>query len=194
MLKRISSILLSGFLVFLSACNTAKIPVSYRHFPNQVKKEITGSWTEIKLNADDITTPELILSGELIAIHADSIYILTNMSLTVIHINQIDNVVVYMFNYKGVTYATFTGLIYLPNVIAAISTGLPEFFAIGIPWVLTGSLIAITDGLNDSNLLIFPGKNQLPELKKFARFPKGLPPGLDRTKFHLVTKKQAQGI
>jgi hypothetical protein len=187
MLKRINSILLlSGFILFLAGCNVSKIPVSYRYNPRQLKKDITGNWTEVRLNSKDITGSEVVLSGELIAIQSDTIYILTKHGLEGIHPYNVREAILYMFMSQSGKYAATTGLLYLPDIIAAIVIGEPAFLALGIPWVLTGTIETMATGLNNPNLLNYPYKNQLSELKKFARFPQGMPPGINKSRLHLV--------
>ena len=98
MLKRINAILLlSGFILFLAGCSASKIPVSYRYTPRQLKKDITGNWTEVRLNSKDITGSESVLSGELIAIQSDTIYVLTEHGLKGVHTSEMKEAILYMF-------------------------------------------------------------------------------------------------
>ena len=188
MLKRINSILLlSGFILILSGCGAIRIPANYAHNPQELKKVITGSWTEVKLKSKDITGNETTFSGELIAIQADTLYILDDLGLHGIHRNNISEAVVYMYMNKSGKYAIATGLLYIPDIVAAIVMGQPGFLILGIPWILTGSIITVAEGTNHSNFLNYPYSNQLPDLKKFARFPQGMPAGIDRLRLHLLT-------
>jgi hypothetical protein len=190
MLKRINSILfVSGFILFLSGCSSSKVPVSYSYNKRELRKEITGSWTEVKLNPTDTTGQKTAISGELIAIQSDTVYILTSMGLQGIHEYNINEAVVYMYRNQAGMYATITLLLYIPDIVAAIITGYPYFLLIGLPWIVMGSTIALIETSNQSNLLNYPFGNQFQELKKFARFPQGIPPGIDKSRLHLITRK-----
>ncbi len=188
MSKRINLILvLSGFILFLSGCGTTFIPANYRHTPGGAKRAITGSWTEVKLKHTDITESETSLSGELIAIQSDTMYILTAMGLKDINTSNIAVADLYLFVNQAEKNATITGLLYIPDILAAIIIGEPAFLLLGVPWIITGTIISVVEGSAHLNKLNYPGKNQLSELKKFARFPQGLPSDIDKSRFHLIT-------
>ena len=188
MSKRINLILiLSGFILFLSGCSTTFMPANYRHNPGGVKRVITGSWTEVKLKQTDITGIEISLAGELIAIQSDTMYLLTRIGLKGINTSNIAIADLYLFVNQAERFATMTGLLYLPDILAALIIGEPAFLLLGVPWIITGTILSVVEGSNHSNQLNYPGKNQLSELNKFARFPQGLPPNIDRARFHLIT-------
>jgi hypothetical protein len=190
MLKKINLILLlSGFVIFLLGCKTSSIPAGYRYNPRALKREITGSWTEVKLNRKEITTVETMLSGELIAIQSDTVFILTSAGLESVHTSNISQAVLYMYMNQSGKYAAATGLLYIPNIVAAIAYGEPGFLALGVPWLLTGTIMTIVEGSNHSNILNYPYPSQLQDLNKFARFPQGMPPGIDKARLHLITTK-----
>lgn len=187
MLRRINSILLlTGFILFLAGCSSSRIPVGYRYTPRQLKKDFTGNWTDVRLNSKDITGSELVLSGELIAIQSDTIYILSEHGLEGIQISDMKETVLYLYMDQAGKYALITGLLYLPDILAAMINSEAGFLVLGIPWILTGTIETMAAGSNNQNLLIYPYKNQLTDLKKFARFPMGMPPGIDKSKLHLI--------
>lgn len=179
--------LIGEFILFLSGCSASRIPVSYRFNPGALKREITGCWTEVNLNLKNITNPEKALSGELIAIQSDTMYILTGTGLEGIRTSQIYEAVLYMYGNMSGKFAIVTALLYLPDIVAAMVIGEPAFLALGIPWILTGSILSVAEGSNHSNLLNYPYNCQLQELKKFARFPQGMPRGIDKSRLHLIT-------
>jgi len=187
MLKRINSILLlSAFVVFLSGCSTSKIPNEYRYSAKGLKKEIGGSWAIVQLISKDISVPDKPLSGELIAVQSDTIYFLTDVGLKAIFVPDIKDVVLYKYmNFTGM-YAGVTVLLALPDIIAAIAYGEPAFLLLDVPWALTGTIYTITEGSNHLNLVNYTYPGQLPELKKYSRFPQGMPQGIDRSRFHLI--------
>jgi len=187
MLKRINSILLlSAFVVFLWGCSASKIPTDYRYSARGLKKEIGGSWAIIQLNSKEISVFDEPLSGELIAAQPDTIYLLTEAGLKAMFVPDIKDIVLYKFmNFTGV-YAGVTVLLALPDIIAAIGFKEPAFLLLDVPWVLTGTIYTITEGSNHLNLVNYTYPGQLPELKKYSRFPQGMPQGMDRSRFHLI--------
>lgn len=185
--RRIKTILLlTGLILFLSECGTLKIPANYRYTAWQLKREITGNWIKIKLNSKIIAEPDTILAGELIAIQSDTIYLITPDGLKGVHVSSIDNADLYMYMNQAGLYAALTGLLYLPDMMAALVTGIPAFLLLGVPWIVTGSIVTTVEGSNHANILNYPNFCWLEELKKFARFPQGMPPDIDKTRFHLI--------
>ena len=186
--RRIKTILLlTGLILFLSECGTVKIPANYRYTARQLKREITGNWINIKLNSKIIAESDTIIAGELIAIQSDTIYLITLDGMKGVHVSSIDNADLYMYMNQAGLYAALTGLLYLPDIVAALVTGIPEFLLLGVPWVVTSGIITIAEGSNHSNILNYPDFCSLEELQKFARFPQGMPPGIDKTRIHLLT-------
>jgi hypothetical protein len=187
---KINSILIAGIIsLILSGCAASRVPSEYRFGPKSLRKQISGNWMDIKFHSGDITNPLKSLSGELIAIQSDSIFILASNGLAVVHLSAIDETVLYMYNNQAGGLAVLTGLLYMPNIIAALVMEEPGFLIIGVPLVLTGSTLAIVESSNHSNLLKYPYSNKLEELKKFARYPQGLPPGIDRSRLHIIKRR-----
>lgn len=188
MLKRINFIL--AFIVFiicLLGCSTAYIPVSYRFNPINLKKEITGNWIEINMHSKSNVNQDINLSGELIAIQLDTVYVLTEEKLNSIQIDRINEAILYIYSNQGGKYAVATGLLYFSDIIAAFVTRIPYFLEIGVPWVIIGSSISIYEASDNSNRLIYPNENILEDFKKYARFPQGMPQGINKEKLHLIT-------
>jgi hypothetical protein len=187
MSKRINSILLlPACILFLSGCSISKIPAGYRYGPKALRTELTGGWTEVKLKSLDVPGPEKAFSGELIAIQSDTMYILTKTRLEGIHTSAISEAVLYMYINRSGVYGVFTGLLYIPDFVAAIVIGEPAFFLLGVPWLVAGGIITLLEASDHSNLLHYPVFNQLTDLKKFARYPQGMPPGIERSRLHLI--------
>lgn len=186
MSKRINYILaIFTCILFLSGCSIARIPVSYRFNPRNLNKQISGNWIEIT----PVLLSEVKLSGELIAIQSDTVYVLTDKKLSDIPLNKIGEATLYIYYNNAGMYAFATGLLFLPDVIAAMANNIGGFLAIGAPWAVTGSIITYLVGTNNSNLMIYPFKNHIEDFKKFARFPQGMPAGIVKDKLRLVITK-----
>ena len=189
MSRSIKSILiLSGLILILSGCDISKIPVNYRFSPGSLKTEITGHWTEVKLNSINIFNSSMPLSGELIAIQSDTLFLLTDTGLKDIRTSAINNALVYVYSNQSWKFGSATGLLYFPEIVAAFAYGEPGFLLLGIPWITLGTIMTMSEASNKSNLLSYPNNCQLQDLNKFARFPQGMPPGIDKSRLHLNTK------
>lgn len=190
MLKRINSILLlQACLLILSGCSVLQIPGSYRYGRRALRTEITGSWTKVRLNSYNSIGTEQVISGELIAIHSDTMYILTATRLESILTINISDAVLFKYRNQFGLFATLTGLLYLPDIVAAIGIGEPAFLLLGVPWLVTGGIITIAEATNHSNLFHYPADNRLTELRKYARYPQGMPAGIEKSKLHLIMTK-----
>lgn len=193
MLKGTNQILiLSVCFVLLSGCRTAQIPSGYRLAPREVKKEIAGSWIEINSRTQAGQETLQVLSGELIAIQNDTLYILTSEQLTGIASKKVNEAILYIFTSRAGTLATITSLVFVPDIVGAIVNRIPGFLILGIPWIVSGSIFTGFELGDKSNLLIYPDRNRLSEFTDFTRFPKGIPPEVDRSKLHLITNKQGR--
>ena len=191
MSKRIKYILTCLVCILtLSGCNTARIPAEYRFKPAEVEKSSTGCWIDITLFKADSTAPVIKLSGELIAIQSDTIYILTSVQLSEIPSEEVSEAVLYIYNNQSGHFMLITVLLLIPNVIAAIANNTPEFLLLDIPWLIGGSFISLNESIGGSHQLKYPGKISLKDFGKFARFPQGIPQGLNKDKLNLNLKQQ----
>lgn len=144
---------------------------------------IKGSWIVLNTHNDTLPPTEESISGELMAIQSDTVYLLTDSALIAVNRNMINSAVLYLFKPQTAITPVIAGLSYLPNVIGAIAEADRAFLLIGVPLLITGAVISAIESAR--NVMKYPHKYQLNDLTKFARFPQGLPLGLDPEKLHL---------
>jgi len=53
-------------------------------------------------------------------------------------------------------------------------------------------MLSINEAWDKSNLLIYPEINGLIGFKDFSRFPRGIPPEVDKSKLHLVANQKGR--
>lgn len=95
MLKNSVKILVFLFvLISLQGCQNKMIPAGYLPRPRDADKVITGSWI-------DVNTATFKISGELIAIQSDSVYVLTDVGFNALHKRTITSAVLYLFTPQG---------------------------------------------------------------------------------------------
>lgn len=186
MSERIKQIIqLAVCLVFLTECQNSMIPRAYMPEPSRAEKSITGSWIVMTIQQNLPLSPKADISGELIAIENDTVYLLTDSAFVKVHHNTVSTAVLYPFRPQNATVPLIAGLSLLPNVIGAIlnrDAG-AYLLMVGIPLAVTGTFMGIWEYYG--NIMRYPQKYNLTDLGKFARFPQGLPPGLDPGKLHL---------
>jgi hypothetical protein len=190
MLKRTNNIAIFLFALLLSECKTPMIPSGYRFTPREMKNEITGCWININNRTTDTLNSFQALSGELISLENDTLYVLTPEQLTGIPYQKVNNAVLYIFMNRAGIFAKVTSLVYIPDIIAAIGYKLAPFLLVGIPMVITGAIISGGESGNKTNLLLYPERDKLSGFRDFARFPRGIPKEVDRSKLHLFIDRK----
>lgn len=130
----------------------------------------------------------MAISGELIAIQSDTMYLLTTVHLEAIHLLNINEAVIYMYQRRPGLYAGLTGLLYIPDIIAAVAYDEAGFLIIGLPGLICGTVVTVLEA-NNLNILKYPKNNNQYDLKKYSRFPQGMPKDIERSKLHLVGLK-----
>jgi hypothetical protein len=177
-------------LAIISGCRNLLIPASYMPPPKEVKKNITGSWIRIVTPSDTAPDINRELYGELIAVQSDTVYALTDSGFIAVNKDNIRSAVLYIFKPPAGTISLITAISLLPNFIGAFigSEYTFYFLEMGIPLLIAGATMAATE-IPGNSRLDHPLKNPIGDFTKFARFPQGLPPGLNRNSLYLVTTK-----
>lgn len=174
------NLILFLILLLLSSCNASRIPstVPKGFVPplREIKERVTGSWIDIALRTSDNPAENIKVSGELIAIHSDSIFVLTFDKLLAFNIQSVEKAKLYLFISPVNIYGLATALLFMPNLVGIIATNYGVgFLSLGIPWLITGTVSSVIEEANNKNILEFPSKSKLDDFRKFARFPMGIP-------------------
>lgn len=159
-----------SILFFNCAKNTA--PKRWLDRPVETKvSDAFGGWIEIW---DQAKSKKQFARGELIAIGKDSLFLFTGDLFEVIPFSKISKAQItgYDSQHSSIGGWTFLG---------TVSTLLHGFvLVLSAPiWIISGS--SMTASQSKKPVLKFPDK-PLSEFSKYARFPQGLPEGLDRSK------------
>lgn len=187
--KLILPVMVACFLLF--SCQPTYVPSSYRISINKVETNTYGSWMKVMLKQPINEIGGSITTGELITIQYDSVYILVkDHQMHVLSINSIADIELFTHKNQSGTYAAMSMAFFVPNIIGAIATGYAQFLLLGVPVLVTGLILAAVESSKQENILIYPDKNNLQELRKFARFPTGLPKSLDKES--LLLKKEEE--
>jgi|GEM_PF-2311781 len=159
--------------LLLSGCAISRSPRGYRADAEHMQNDLRGSWTVVK------TLDRSRIQGELLAVNADSLYLLTaEQDLRRLAWGEVDKA-------RLEAWKTRTGsLLGWQAAGTALAVGHGWWGLITLPlWHLTGS--AVTGSYTFDPILKVPGKSWA-DLQPFARFPGGLPVGLRTRDLHLL--------
>jgi hypothetical protein len=157
--------------VVLSGCAGINAPRGAVPVVDSAPQDAFGGWAGVWETKDYAPT----LEGELIALSADSVYLLKGSTLEIRALAGIRRVRVVGYNPRAGDLQTWT----LTGALSTLSHG--GWSVISMPlWLLTG--LGATRGAARVSEINFPTKLQTWEnAVPFARFPQGMPAGLDRS-------------
>jgi hypothetical protein len=161
---------LCGILAFLPSCATTTAPAKWLPKPDETQTETLGGWINVRTKTNDQTQH---LLGELIAIHADSIFVLTGPDLIALPKMSITmaNLTRYISGHWVLIPWTLLGF------VSTLSHG--YFLVFTAPaWILFGSISTIAQSRAPQMTKL--RKTSWDKFAQYARFPQGLPPNLDR--------------
>lgn len=152
----------------VAACAGNPAPSGWLPGPEDAPQDPYGAWIVVRENDTRET------SGELIAVHEDSIFVLTQSGrLAGFAHGEIERarIAYYDAQWGGLVAWTLVGS------LATISNG--YFALITFPlWLLVGSISAADE--SRAPLESVSQESEWVEMRTFARFPQGMPQGLDR--------------
>lgn len=172
------AILLSIFLI--SGCAIVKTPAGFLPRGKKAESNVYGSWMAAICQTPQDSINQVAIGAELIAIQNDSVYLLSPDTLCVVSIHSIEHATIVTHKYDVGIFALWTGLALTPNLIGMVATEYAGgFMMIGIPLAVTGLITSLIDAKN-SYKIEYPGDvYSVREMNKFARFPQGIPVGLN---------------
>ena len=155
-------------------CASSHEPSRWLSDPDKVPMDPYGAWIEVKTDSGRV-------DGEFIAVSPDSVFV-ANTSLQVMSRTRIVSARVVLYNSNDVS----GGLILGP--LLTISNGL--LLIITAPmWFIGGTIATVSRSFDP--VFDYP-KRPFEELARYARFPRGIPSGIDRSglKMKRVEKRE----
>lgn len=174
-------------VLFVGCSATTEIPSGYLKNPREMETMTNGCWIYINQNVKNNGALTGEISGELIAAETDTFFILTRTALVSIPVNEIKNAKLMLFKDQTGKYVLATVLGLVPNVAGALINGEGAYLAMGIPFAIVGSITAVIE--IPANKMVYPGKIQISDFHKFARFPQGRPVGIRLDELTLYNTK-----
>jgi len=166
------SVLLMSCL-FLS-CAATHAPRGWLERPNDSQTDTFGGWLNLE------TKTKRKLAGELIAISNDSIFVVTE-TFDAVALTEIESarLVAYKSNIEDMSGLVAAG------TLSTVTNGL---LLVGTApmWILGGS---IATGIRSHEPIIDYPRKELSRFAPFARYPQGLPPGIDRGQIEMKPRE-----
>lgn len=153
----------------VAACAGHTAPSGWLADPDAAQQEAFGGWMSVSCatSAPDCADSD----GELIAVHPDSVYVLTFSSLRAIPRASIESATLMGYDSHKGDLALWGFL----GTVGTLSHGLLLIFTAPI-WIIAGT--SATSAQSRLPRLAYPNRG-LEEFRFHARFPQGLPPGFD---------------
>jgi hypothetical protein len=156
-------------LCFAVACAGNPAPDGFLPSPGQAVHDVYGGWIQVTVPAG---RHDSTIAGELIAARADTVWVLPDSGPVVaVPTSTVKQGLVARYNSEAGSIAGFTAL----GVMSTISNG----YLLGITaplWIITGVVASSNESrapLHGVPPLVWA------DLAAYARFPQGLPPGID---------------
>lgn len=156
-----------------AGCATSSAPRGFLRPPLEAQRSAYGGWIEIALVREPRARTEGTLSGELIAVGDDSIFVLGAAGLRAVAVPQIARARLMAYDAQYGALASWT----LLGVLSTASHGVGLILTAPM-WIVLGT--TATSAQSHAPLHVVTRPADLPSLRPFARFPQGLPPALDR--------------
>ncbi len=160
--------------LFALGCAVTTVPRGYLAGASDLPADVYGGW--IELTCSSVGKPAVRVSGELIAVGGDSVYVV-NDSLRAIALADVTSgrLAAYGSDAIGLGVLVFVG------TLSTISNGAWLVFTMPM-WIIGGS--AAVSVRTHEPLVDYPHRGWS-SVAPFARYPQGLPPGLDRSRIKI---------
>ena len=156
-----------SLLQLSSACFSTTAPDGWLSTPAVAQREAYGGWIAVERAQD---TSKQTVEGELIAVTPDSLYVLTPDSLLSLPMGEITSATLTTYDARLGRLATWTAL----GAISTISHGVGLVLTFPL-WTIAGSTLTAS-----ASKAPRVQSADATSLQPYARFPQGLPLGLDR--------------
>ncbi len=153
------------------ASNTA--PKGFLDSPHALPPTVRGGWVTLRYTED---LHDRRADGELLAVHEDSVYVLTEQGFRAVSRKGVRSA-------KVTGYAAEKGGFALWTLVGTLSTASHGFgLVISAPvWILVGSVTTAAE----SSAPDVPLRSGWARMRAWSRYPQGLPPALDRASLRL---------
>lgn len=174
-------LLLTGIAALFGGCAGTSAPAGFLTTAAETQKQAFGAWAELKY-LDGSRVVEV--NGELISLANDSVTVLTYDNLVTVDRNKVQQLRLTTYDSRYALLAAWTTV----GTLSTVSHGYGLVISAPL-WILTGSLATSfqsrlpIESLDDGwQFPIESSDDGWQSLNKFARFPQGIPPTIDRNR------------
>ncbi|HEY9167157.1 MAG TPA: hypothetical protein VIS48_13460 [Candidatus Kryptonia bacterium] len=150
-----------------SGCATTRAPSGYLVEDTETQWEVYGGWITLETNG---TGPQAVVKGEFIAYQDSNVYVLTETRATVVRCGNIQRAILELHSNETNMLGEWT----LLGVLSTASHGLGLIFTFPT-WIIVGTASASADSWADHYEQEDPTIDWWLGIKKFSRFPQGIP-------------------
>ena len=147
----------------LAGCATNPAPQSWQPAPKEAQRSVRGGWIALERKKPAMGRVE----GELIAVDDDALHVLTAEGLRAVPRAEVRKAKLVGYGDESVALGAWMGL----GTVSTLSHGYYLIFTAPLLWLLGGG--AATSDESRAGFI------KDAEFRAYARFPQGLPPGLD---------------
>ena len=150
-------------LAWLIGCTAVKAPVGSVPKRTDLSIDAYGGWMEVQLLSTNTSR-----SGEFIAISNDTIYLMPSEKVVKYAVSDISTARIIYFNTETDSYNNWTRIV----SVSTLTNGL--FLIFTLPLALSTGISTTNAEADRVNYVDYPATS-IDELKKYARFPQGMP-------------------
>ena len=167
--NKIIFILVIVFLTF--NCASVKAPKDWLPEPEKISEDVYGAWIALRLNDSG---DHHFFGGEFICYEEKKIYLLNENGLSKIEIKNIKEAVIDLYQRETNTLALWT----VGGILSTASHGF--FLIVSAPiWLVSGIINSAIASHSGRFAQDDPDELWFEEMKKYSRFPEGLPKDVD---------------
>ena len=188
--RRVAGLLAIVTLASQCGCAGSMAQHGWLPYAQEAQREGYGGWIEVAARAQP-DAPRL--SGELLAVADDSVLVLTRTGVSGCALADVLHATVEDYDPRSGDVARMT----LAGTLTSVSTGVGLILVAPL-WIVAGSISSASLS-HDGQVTMDAsrpaatrgggkaGRRSWKDLRLFARFPQGMPAGLDRSQLHLRT-------
>ncbi|MFC2116240.1 hypothetical protein ACFLTU_07175 [Bacteroidota bacterium] len=179
-MRRISAkIQITIIVLLIGACTRSVVPPgNYAPLADDVETDLYGCWTELQLQSSGTRDNNPKYAGELIAIHNDSLFLLTlSNSLHIFSVSEIKELKLVHYEYNTGNLFIYGGVAFLPNLLGmAIHTEYAGGFLFFGLYSIIGAGLGTLINITSYKIIKYPGvdNQNIQGLRKYSRFPQGI--------------------
>lgn len=161
---------LLSLVPLLAGCLTTPGPQLLHPRPEEAGKTIHGAWLMLHVVG---RKDSVLADGELLAASAESLWVLTSAGVTAIPTQRIGGGQLVRYEPEVGEVWTFAAL----GAVSTLSHGLVLILSAPL-WGLSG--LGAASAQYDNGVVTMTPQTNFADLRAWARFPQGIPPGVDR--------------